>query len=310
MDINNDLKKMKNKFKFIYCCLIILFMAFILLNSYFKEDGKEHTIFLFLALISYMFIFITAFINNVKLGQPKKQLTLSAFCFLPNVLFAFLFPYIKLDLLLCIYFTTNLVFGLIYLIFYTKYKITNLEDSNNIFDPKIVLNTFFPAFIVLAFSTQKTYVETNAIFIYSLYISLIIFAIYSIFSITIFKKIYTKWLKTKLQRISAFVSVLIFTCMFTVPAIEIINTTNQVPITQTEYVIIGKTMERNIKNSTTYYVFINKDNNLLKIKVPHKTYESKSEGDKINIKFYNGNLNLKYYNCEDWENEPAFNEKN
>jgi len=199
---------------------------------------------------------------------------------------------------------------LIYLIFYTKCKINNLEDSNNIFDPKIVLNTFFPAFIVLAFSTQKTYVETNAIFIYSLYISLIIFAIYSIFSLTIFKKIYTKWLKTKLERISAFASVLIFTYMFTVPAIEIINTTNQVPITQTEYVIIGKIMKRDIKNTTTYYVFIDKDNKLLKIKVPYKTYESKSKGDKINIKFYNGNLNLKYYNCEDWENEPAFEEKN
>lgn len=306
MLINEDLKKMKKKFNFIYCFLMIAFLVFLIIDYGYKENGKESTIFLFFALIFYMLIFITAFINNVKLEQSKNQLLISAFCFLPNVLYAILIPYIKLDIIICLYFTTNLVFGLVALICYANYNIKHSEDGKNIYDVKILQNTIFAIFVTLIICSQKTYVEPDLVFIYALYITLIIFAIYSILTLTVFRNIYTKWLTTKQLRITAFACVLVCSFIFTVPALEVINITNQTPIAQTEYVILGKKVQKSGKDNT-YLLCIKFENKLLYVKVPYKTYKNKLNGDTIKINFYNGNLNMKYYNCEDWETTPEFN---
>lgn len=301
---NNNLqetKRTKRIFATIYWTLLIIGFAFLLLDRYFAENSKSNNTYMYLAIACLMLAFIAMFANNVKLGRSKKQLIMSALCFLPNTIFAFLYLYLPLDIILCLVFSFNLFFGLIALVLYMYYRTNHPELENDIYDHKITMVVLVAIALVLIISLRRTYFDANILYKVGGIVGAVAFLIYTILTLTIFRKIYTNWLVKKSARFTAFACVAILSFLVAVPLLDVINTTGQTPASQNEYAILKKSAETGSKGSKSYYMYVKIDNKIIKINVNANIYKTKSTNDKLKVNIYNGNLHWKYYTCADWD---------
>ena len=295
-----EIKKTKKIFATIYWTLVSLGFTFLLLDRFFAENNKSDNTFMYLTIACLMLAFIAMFANNVKLEYSKTQLVMSALCFLPNTIFAFLYLFLPLNITMGLIFSFNLFFGLVALILYMRYKTNHPEPQNDIYDHKITMVVLASIALALIISLRRTYFDSNILYKAGGIVGAIAFLIYAILTLTVFRKIYTNWLIKKSARFTAFVGAAMLSFAAAIPLVDVINTTGQTPASQNEYVVIAKEVVPGAKGSKSYYLYMEIDNKTVKINVNSHIYKTKSTNDKLKINIYNGNLHWKYYTCADW----------
>lgn len=301
---NNNLqaiRKTKRIFAAIYWTLFLAGIAFLLLDRYFVENGKSYKTFMYLSIACLMLAFIAMFANNVKLGRSKTQLIMSALCFLPNTIFAFLYLFLPLNITICLIFSFNLFFGLVALALYARYKTNHSEPQDDIYDHKITLVVLVAITLTLIISLRRTYFDANILYKVGGIVGAVAFLIYTILTLTLFRKIYTNWIVKKSTRFATFVCAAMLSFCVAVPLLDVLNTTGQTPASQNEYIITDKQVEAGSKGSKSYYLYVKIDNKTMKINVNSDLYKNKSTNDKLKVNIYNGNLHWKYYTCADWD---------
>ena len=285
-------KKVKNKFNIAYLAILAIIILCRVLDK--TSSTKETSnVFFYLAfsfiIIGLILMLICAFVCY----SSTKIRMLSILCFLSNAIMLFLVLFIASDIVISINFAYNTILGIYILIDYTLYK--TKFPTGKIYNKDFLVVETFSLLFPLARSFMHNYVQDIAPLLYGLIVAGVLVVVFLILSLTLFRETYIKLAQGVWKKIGVAILALIIFTGYGIAFIDIANTTQASVSSQIECVIVDKKITSGYRQGTHYILYVELNNKKVRIDVKSDTYSSKSINDKILLNYYNGNLNLPYY---------------
>ncbi len=285
-------KKIKSKFNIAYWVVLAVIILCRILDK--TSPTKEVSdIFFYIAFSSIIIELILMFICAFICYSSTKIRIISIFCFLGNALTLFLIPFISSDIVIIINFVYNTILGVYVLIDYTLYK--TKFPTGTIYNKDFLFVLGFALLLPLVRAIKHKYLQDEAPFLYGLIVTGVLLVVFTILSFTIFKETYKKFAKGVWKKICVAILALFIFTSYGMAFIDIANTSLASASKQIECVILDKRVTSGYRQITDYKLYIELENKKVWISVSSDTYSSKSINDTLLLNYYNGNLNLPYY---------------
>ena len=197
------------------------------------------------------------------------------------------------DIVIIINFAYNTILGVYVLIDYTLYK--TKFPTGTIYNKDFLFVLGFALLFPLVRALKHKYLQEEAPFLYGLIVAGVLMIVFTILSLTVFRETNKKFAKGVWKKIGVAILALIIFMGYGISFIDIANTTQASVSKQIECVILDKKVTSGYRQITDYTLCIELENKKIWISVSSDTYYDKSINDTLLLNYYNGNLNLPYY---------------
>lgn len=285
-------KKIKGKFNIAYWVVLAVIILCRVLDK--TSPTKEVSDIFFYVAISFIIIeLILMFICAFICYSSTKIRIISILCFLGNAIMVLLTLLIASDIVIIINFVYNTILGVYVLIDYTLYK--TKFPTGTIYNKDFLFVIGLALILPLTRTVRHNYLHDEAPFLYGLIVTGVLLVVFIILSLTVFRETYKKFAKGVWRKIGIAILALIIFMGYGISFIDIANTSLASASKQIECLILDKKVTFGYRQITDYTLCVELDNKKIWISVSSDTYASKSINDTLLLNYYNGNLNLPYY---------------
>lgn len=284
------LEKRFSIFNWILVCL--LFVSWIIDNTTPYSYIKNLIFFVLTFLLLELFL-ILAFLKVCLFSKNKTKRLFAFLCFIVNGIILFFRVFIYFDLLILILFTYNSVLGVYLLFYYLLYK--TKKPYGKLLDRSFMIVIGFILIFAMINTFNHTYVNSSDLWIYGLIAMGVLFIIFIILSLTLFKKTYAKLAKNIWTKIGVVFIALVLSFGYGVTLIDVANTSIKSDPQKISCLIVDKDIEFGYRKITRYKLYVMINDKKITIDVSKDLYKTKEINDMLIINYYIGNLNLPYY---------------
>lgn len=296
-DRAKQIKKQKDKkqlaFNIAYSVLTILLIVALIVDKTTANTVTSDAIFFAIIFFVIELILFMLFINTFVLNKNKKKILISYAINIGNAIIFAINLVISFDIFLLIAFFYNTVLTCYLVIDCLIYKAK--YPTAKYMDKKTPVAIFVAFLFVATNALSHTYVQENITFLYALIPMAIIMAVILTLAFTVFKKQTQKTMPKVWTKIGVGVLVLFMSFFYGMMFIDVVNTSIKANPTPMECVIVDKRISSGYRRATRYMIYIMIDDKKVTIDVPSDVYKIKEIDDTLKINYYQGTLNLPYY---------------